>query len=99
MGGGRGTVDQEQSQARAWWVVGHNRRGGEGFVMDPEHRWIPLPWRLWQKCSPEELVSKVGRGHLPTYAVASVASPLPDWHCIGHRAPLLCWLSWKGRSE
>lgn len=38
-------MDQEQSQARAWWLVGHDRRGGEGFVMGPD-RWLPLPWRL-----------------------------------------------------
>lgn len=30
---------------QAWWLVGHDRRGGEGFVMGPD-RWLPLPWRL-----------------------------------------------------
>lgn len=28
----------KSNQARAWWVVGHDRRGGEPFVMGLEHR-------------------------------------------------------------
>lgn len=37
-------------------MVGHDRRGGEGFVMGPD-RGLPLPWKLWWNCSPELLVS------------------------------------------
>lgn len=49
-GWGGGTVEPEQSQARAMWEGirgGRVRKGGRALRWGQENKWFPQSWRLW----------------------------------------------------